>query len=83
MMMSLFIVKISLISLSSRLCFLHKVSMMPIRSLVGMLVYMFEISNDAKFNSGTKCMCDRSFISGSSSGRFIYWAAEDTILKCL
>jgi len=37
--------------------------MMPLKSLVGMLVYMFEISNDANFNSGTKGICDKSFIS--------------------
>ena len=60
---SLFIDRISLIIVSCRLCFLQIVSMMLIRSLVGMFVYMFEISSDVNFSSGTKVICEISCIS--------------------
>ena len=55
--------RISLIIFSSRLCFLQIVLMMLIRSLVGMFVYMLEISSDANFSSGKKGICEISFIS--------------------
>jgi len=32
-------------------------------SLVGMFVYMLEISNDANFSSGAKGICEISFVS--------------------
>ena len=62
-MITLVIVKISLINVSTRLCFLDKVSMIPIRSLLGIFVCVLEISNDANFNCGTKGIYDKSFIS--------------------
>ena len=47
----------------SMLCFLQILLMMLIRFFVGIFVYMFEISNDANFTSGTNCICEISFIS--------------------
>jgi len=42
---------------------LHKVSMTFIRSSVGILLYIFEMSSEAIFNSETKGISDKSLIS--------------------
>ena len=62
-MIRLVIDRISLVIVSSMLCFLQIVLMMLIRSLVRILVYTLDISNDANFSSGTKGICEMSFIS--------------------
>ena len=62
-MIRLVIDRISLVILAFRLCFLQVVLIMLIRSLVGIFVYMLEISKNANFSSGTKGICEKSFIS--------------------
>jgi len=82
-MIILVIVKIYLINASSRLCFLHKVSMTFIRSSVGMLVYMFEISSEVSFNSGTIGISDKSFMRCTEFWTLYKLEVGYTTLNCL
>ena len=62
-MINLVILRISCVSMFSKFCFIHSISLMFNRSSVGMLVYMFEMSSGAILKFGTKRICDKSFIS--------------------